>query len=285
MSEVLERIATRRDVPRWVVVLALVGLCLTTVAGHQWGRDARDREVDALRTERDQLAVELVEEPTDYEGAPYEAGEHQEESGHQAARFPADRITWWVDPAGVERVRPAVTHAQVREAMRAAWAMWSERLAIEPVEVMDEGSALVRHRFGFIDGSSRTLAWSTLTDGSGRPQEQRYDTGETWSLGGPAPGQVSLPVVAAHEIGHAMGLGHDAGGSGTLMQPTYSSAITRPTDRDIGRMVQLGYARRVVPPTVPPMDGTLSVPATLRAADVVAELRRQGYTVTGPGGQ
>lgn len=282
MSDVIERLATRRDLPRWAVIVGLIATAIAGAIGHHAGDRQRQPEVDHLRARQAEL-VELVEsEPVRYEGQPYEVGEHHVEHQAAEARFPTDRITWWVDPAGVGQIRPAVTHEQVRDAMRSAWALWAQRLDIEPVEVMEESEALVRHRFGFIDGSSRTLAWSTLTDGSGRPQEQRFDTGESWTLGPPAPGQVALVVVGCHEIGHAMGLGHDAGGADAIMRPTYTAQITRPTDRDIGRMVRLGYRQRVTPVPVPPSPGVIAVPATLRTADVVGELRRLGYTVAEP---
>lgn len=279
---VWKQVGGERDVPRWVVIAGLVATVLSALVAWRTGRDPLEEQIAALHAEREHLGVASQPEPIDYDGSPYEVGEHLHEIETAEARFPTDRITWWVDPAGVDLIRPAVTTADVREAMRAAWSLWAVRLQVEPVEVQREADALVVHRFGFIDGPSRTLAWSTLTDGSQRQQHQRYDTGERWTLGPPAPGQISLPVVAAHEIGHAMGQGHLASGSGALMQPYYSSQVTAPTELDIAALVRLGYKRRTEPPPGEPGGGILTVPARLNVDDVVRELQKLGYGVTPP---
>lgn len=282
MKRLGDALQVERPTPRWVVVVSVLVAIGTAVLGRHYGRESRQPEVDALTLERARLEVRLGDDPIVYEGVPYEVGEHALAHDHAEARFPSDRITWWVDPAGVDQIRPAVSLGQVRDAMRQAWALWADRLMIEAVEVQSEGEAMVRHRFAYIDGGSRTLAWSTLTEGDRRPQEQRYDTGETWTLGGPAPGQISLVVVACHEIGHAMGLGHDTPSSSAIMRPTYTAAIPKPTDRDVARMVGLGYRQRTEPKPLPPPDDALRVPAILSLTDVVNELRDRGYTVNPP---
>lgn len=187
-----------------------------------------------------------------YEGLSYEGpgahaahahddAEHAEGNGR---RWPTDRITYYVDLAGVGRQTTAVK-AAIRGAFAEAWSKWTRPLKLEAVEVDTAAAALVRHRFGPIDGPFGTLAWSYLADGTLRPKEQLYDAGERWTTGPPdGTDRLSIPTVAGHEIGHVLALAHRAPPAGDLMDPTYSEKVTGPTAGDVGRAVSLGYRRR-----------------------------------------
>jgi hypothetical protein len=98
-----------------------------------------------------------------------------------------------------------------------------------------------------IDGKGRTLAWSQLPCGMSATDacEQRYDTGEPWGQ----YGEAYLQEVMAHEIGHALGLEHDAAGS--LMAPYATGKVIRPTARDIAQ-VQARYGKPAPIPTPTP---------------------------------
>lgn len=283
MGEIIDRLLARRDLPRWVVLAGLVcSLAVAWVTEEQVSGPLEQR-IALLEEKRDALAATESPEPVDYDGLPIDP-RHAERmhADAQDARLPTDRITYWIDPRGIDQIRPPVRPDQVYRVFDEAWAAWSECLQIECVRVETEQEARVRHRWGRIDRRGGTLAWSTLPDGGPRPIEQRYDLNESWSLGGAAPGQIALVAVAAHEIGHALGLHHDAGGALALMRPTYSPSILGPTARDCERAVQLGYHRRADVPDPDGRPGSIDVPARLELADVVEALKGIGWELIPP---
>jgi len=84
-----------------------------------------------------------------------------------------------------------------------------------------------------IDGSGKILAWSELPppDASASVQlEQRYDTSEQW------PENLLLPTMA-HELGHALGLGHIQQPE-ALMYP-YMNGTQEPAAPDIAAIQAL----------------------------------------------
>ena len=210
----------------------------------------------------------------DYEGCFFHGSpdhQHVEASGRA---FPTRSIPYWID-----RASTGDGYAAIARAVRWAWMPWAERLDIEPAEVDSEGAALVRIRFGPIDGPSGILAQSTLSDGTGRPVSQKYDSAENWIDGTPSAGFVSMSIVACHELGHALGLGHDDAGADAILRPQYTARIPRATERDISRAVSIGYQRRPAPTTSDPL---LSFPVQAKASDVSDALKRAGWRVDRP---
>jgi hypothetical protein len=63
------------------------------------------------------------------------------------------------------------------------------------------------------DGPGGTLAWACMPDGRDSRLMLRFDDDETWTLD-PMQRGVVVSVVAAHEIGHVLGLDHAVGAAG-----------------------------------------------------------------------
>lgn len=225
--------------------------------------------------------------PIDYEGMRFhgDADEHGHDAhgGHplqaQEARWPTDRITYGIDYASARGTNPPLSDEAVRNEARIAFGWWSEHLKIEFVEV-PFAAAMIPNNFARIDGPGKVLARAYLADGTSRPKPLTLDASERWVAGPGAANQVSLRTVWCHEIGHSLGLDHDADGAPAVMRPTYTAAIPREQERDIARAVRLGYARREKVPAAP--SDVLSFPVQAKTDDVADVMRKAGFTVTRP---
>jgi len=169
---------------------------------------------------------------------------------------PSPKIPWHVDLSGYIG---SLTKEQLIGAFEKAWSWWSDAADLNPSRVETAAEAFVRIHFARIDGPSGILAWSELANNTNSPKTQRYDNSEKWTL------EWFLPAVIAHELGHVLGLEHDSRNSKTLMAPFIQEDVPKPTDRDIQRLLGLGYAKRTTPPT-PPTPTPLPPANTIRFA-------------------
>ncbi len=118
--------------------------------------------------------------------------------------------------------------------IQAAFAAWSAVADIQFVQVADNGVAFNAAgatgdiRFGghAFDGPSGTLAhgYYPPVNGTSASGDIHFDTAELWKIGFGGPG-FDLFQVAAHEIGHAIGLDH-TGVANSLMNPFYTEAFS-----------------------------------------------------------
>lgn len=175
------------------------------------------------------------------------------------AKWPGDnpRLPWHANLSGYQG---GLTPGQLYAAFAEAWKRWSDVIEIRPEMVQTATEAYIRKAFGREDGPNGVLAWSYLADNTNRPKNQQYDYAENWLFDQVGSNGIDLIRVACHEIGHVLGLTHDSSNADALLRPTYSTSIAKPTERDITRMVGLGYKRRTsapVPPVpVPPVPPT-----------------------------
>lgn len=182
----------------------------------------------------------------------------------QLCKWPHKEITWAFE-GGDANLLPSLDGRDQLYAFEWAWKAWATVCGIEPAYSMNPKTANVVISAGGIDRGGGTLAWSELACGTRRDSQrrQKYDSQETWVIKeNPARQEIDLARVAAHEIGHVLGIAHLR--RGALMQPSYDPQIRRPQTADIVEAV-----RRYGEPTEGPepdagaeLPGVLSINGT-----------------------
>lgn len=150
------------------------------------------------------------------------------------------------------------------DAIRAAFDAWSAVANITFTEVADSGNpyltpgdALIRIGGHAFDMAGGTLAHAVTYFYNTAPLDTLaatwidFDTAENWQVDSIGNGQSTIDVfqVAAHEIGHAIGLDHESAANAVaLMNPIYSESFTGPQPDDIaGAQYLYGPAIAAVP--------------------------------------
>lgn len=144
-----------------------------------------------------------------------------------------------------------------------AFSAWSSVANINFVQVADQGEAFnastqlsgdIRIGGHAFDSAFGVLAHGFYppNNGASAAGDLHFDTLDAWDLDfdGTGDGAFSIFQVAAHEIGHTIGLDH-TGVPNSLMNPFYSEAFSGPQADDIAG-AQFIYGRRLQVPE-PPM--------------------------------
>jgi hypothetical protein len=144
--------------------------------------------------------------------------------------------------------------------IQAAFAAWAAVADITFNMVTDDGTPFngtctvgcgdIRIGGHFFDGAGGTLAhgYYPPVNGNTAAGDIHFDTGDTWKIGFGGAG-FDIFQVAAHEIGHALGLDH-TGVAASLMNPFYTEAFSGPQADDIAG-ARFIYGRRQVAGEVP----------------------------------
>ena len=159
------------------------------------------------------------------------------------AKWPHLDVSCWI-----ESDDPRITGFDVKAVFMEAAEVWNEvtKLKLFWSDVRPNIFGWV-HR---IDGRGRTLAWSQLPyEGITRTDdlEQRYDQAESWN-------RAFFRRVAIHEIGHALGLGHNPNPQSIMYFA--ENGVNELHSTDIAN-IQALYGKPVPddPPTEPPPTG------------------------------
>jgi Matrixin/PEP-CTERM motif len=194
-------------------------------------------------------------------------------------------ITWSLTPTGTScAAEGACTISALADFMpggylnelNAAFASWSSVADLTFVQVPDDGAPFngptasgdLRIGGHVFDGPFGVLAHGFFppVNGNTAAGDIHFDVSEQWKIGFGGPG-FSIFQVFAHELGHALGLGH-TGVPGSLMEPFYTEAFSGPQADDIAGMTFI-YGRAVTPPPVPE-PGSLALMALAFLALAVA---------------
>ncbi|XP_033108515.1 matrix metalloproteinase-16-like [Anneissia japonica] len=167
---------------------------------------------------------------------------------------------------------PDLTEAQTRQAIEAAFKVWSD---VTPLIFTEEKGSSVpdiyilfqpgEHGDGnAFDGPSGTLAHAYFP-APGIGGDAHFDESEFFTINGERG--IDLFQVAAHEFGHSMGLAHSSDPN-ALMAPFYAGYIANfvlPQDDINGIQALYGPNRDIPAPTAPPVNPVTSAPPPVTA--------------------
>ncbi|HET6423116.1 MAG TPA: matrixin family metalloprotease [Planctomycetaceae bacterium] len=190
----------------------------------------------------------------------YKPQVNNEDTPHpvQAGEFNVQNPAWkWPQPGGAGATvdisysysnllngsMSGVTANQLRAGVQEALSVWASVAPLNFTEVADSGplptpadtsyaaGTTPNLRFGLhaFDGPFGVLAHayfpSSLT--SGLAGDLHFDSGEPWAIS-PASGKIDFIEVCVHEVGHALGLGHQNPPVDAIMNPFYGARYFGP---------------------------------------------------------
>ncbi|MFQ5612553.1 MAG: matrixin family metalloprotease [Anaerolineae bacterium] len=201
-------------------------------------------------------------------GTPFSGGQDAPGPGITGGTVTYSYIANGVDHSGEGAGTPSNTHISgltgystcFLTEISTAFAAWSAVADIQFVEVADNGLPTdaagaegdIRIGAHLMDGASGTLAHAFFPppNGVSIAGDLHFDTGETWSCtaGGSA---IDIGLVALHEIGHSIGLGHEPlpsqGGDQAVMNAFYDPSLTGLLTDDIEGAVSIYGAAQMLP--------------------------------------
>ncbi|XP_055935789.1 matrix metalloproteinase-2-like [Argiope bruennichi] len=176
----------------------------------------------------------------------------------QGQKWPITNLTW-----SVKGRDSAADIRMVRSQLRKAFQVWSAASALTFEEVQGQSADILvsflkgQHGDGYpFDGEGAVLAHAFFP-GEGIGGDAHFDADERWLSSQPEDEDegVNLFAVAAHEIGHSLGLSHSST-PGSLMFPYYQvmgEYFTLPKDDADGIRHLYGYKDPDSQPTMPPI--------------------------------
>ncbi len=148
--------------------------------------------------------------------------------GVNLARWPDPCVPYWFD-AGTHWGRLGSVHAQA--AFGWAAGLWNALCGIRLIQVAMSTEAKLLVTADAIDSTRDLLAWTEPASNSETVHRMTFNSAESWAFAASLPpGWLDLGRVAAHELGHCLGLMH--GPDGCLMAPRYDAAVRVPQPWD-----------------------------------------------------
>lgn len=139
-----------------------------------------------------------------------------------------------------------LTFEQTKAAWELGWSLWEQVADVKVSVEKDPDTTHIAPTFTRIDGMGGVLAWSEFPCPWSPPVVQKYDSSERYHLKLGEGTGTSLPLLIAHECGHALGIGH--GPTGNVMAPYLDDSVNTLGPWDLQEI-----KTRYDPPPTPPM--------------------------------